>query len=76
LAYFQAEFRKQGNPVRERHSHCLHSDARFVQIAISSLGIKVDTLVGPPALPFDDVLLGTAGIPRCAPPQDKFKSSN
>jgi hypothetical protein len=72
LVYFQAEFRKQGNPMRQRHSHSLRSDARLVQIAISSLGNKVDTLIGPPAWPFNDVLLGTAGIPRCAPPRGKL----
>jgi len=54
--------------VRQHHSHGLRSDACLVQSKVSSLGIRMAILVGLPALPFNDVLLGTTGIPRRASP--------
>ena len=76
LAYFQAESRERGNRVRQHHSHGLRRDACLVQSKVPSLGIRMVVLVGLPALSLNDVLLGTAGIPRCAPPEDKLKSAN
>jgi len=75
LADFQGQSRKQSNQMWQRNAHRVCRDDCFVQNSkLSCLGLGVSRLVALPSLPFDDVLLGTAGISRSASAQDRRKS--